>query len=157
MSDSNQVPRAAEISTVKTPREVWEHAVSHQRTRDIDGWVDSFAVDGVIEWPFTPLGFPRRAEGREAIRASVGPIWERAKEMNRKIMGHDRVVVHETSDPEVVVVEFDVVGEIAGKPFRQSLVYVVRARAGRIVLLRDYLDSAALNELLQTRPAAART
>src|SRR4051812_3003626 len=111
----------AEISDRRTPREVWEHAVSHQRTRDIDGWVNSFATDGVMEFPFPPEGVPRRAEGREGIRAALGPVWERAKTTNRKILGHDHIVVHETQDPEVIFVDFDVYGEAAGKPFRQSL------------------------------------
>ena len=143
----------AEISTQKTPREVWEHAVSHQRTRDIDGWVNTFAADGVMEWPFTPEGVPRRAEGREGIRATVGPVWERAKKNSRNIFGHDHIVVHETRDSEVIFVEFDLYGEAAGKPFRQSLLYMLRVRAGHIALLRDYVDTAALNALFRTASA----
>jgi ketosteroid isomerase-like protein len=134
---------------------VWEHAVSHQGTRDIDGWVNSFAPDGVMEWPFTPEGVPRRAEGREAIRGAVGPVWERAKKTGRNILGHDSIVVHETQDAEVIFVEFDVYGEAAGKPFRQSLLYMLRARAGRIVLLRDYVDTARLNALVRATGAGA--
>ena len=154
MSDSAIVSKGTEISAGNTPREIWEHAVSHQCTRDVDGWANSFAVDAVLEWPFRPEGFPARVEGREAIRAMVGPVWERAKKVGRKILGHDRVTVHETTDPEVAVFEFDVYGESAGKPFRQSLLYVLRVRDGQIVLLRDYVDSAGLNGLL--REAAAK-
>jgi hypothetical protein len=145
----------AEISTRKTPREVWEHAVSHQRTRDIDGFVKRFAPDGVMEWPFTPEGLPRRAEGREGIRATVGPVWERAKKSGRNIFGHDNIIVHETRDPEVIFVEFDLYGEVTGKPFRQSLLYLLRVRAGHIALLRDYVDTAGLNALFRTASAGA--
>jgi ketosteroid isomerase-like protein len=98
---------------------------------------------------------PRRAEGREGIRATLGPVWERAKKNGRNILGHDHIVVHETRDPEVIFVEFDVYGEAASTPFRQSLLYLLRVRAGHIALLRDYVDTAALNALFRTASAGA--
>ena len=130
-------------------REIWEHLVSHQVTRDLDGWVDSFAADGVMEFPFRLKGVPPRLEGQHAIRATLGPVWERAKKTNRRITGHERVVFHETTDPEVAIVEFDIVGETARGPFRQAVVYLLRARGGRVLLLREFVDTAALNELFQ--------
>jgi len=130
-------------------REVWEHLVSHQVTRDIDGWVGSFAVDGVMEWPFRLKDVPPRLEGRQAIRAALEPVWERAKKSKRRISGHERVVFHETTDPEVAIVEFDMVGESARGPFRQAMVYLLRARNGRVLLLREFVDTAALSELFQ--------
>ena len=130
-------------------REVWAHLVSHQLTRDLDGWVDSFAVDGVMEWPFRLKGVPPRLVGQQAIRAALGPVWERAKQSNRRITGHERVVFHETTDREVAIVEFDLVGESARGPFRQSMVYLLRARSGRVLLLREFVDTAALSELFQ--------
>ena len=133
----------------ETLREVWEHLVSHQITRDIDGWVDCFAVDGIIEWAFRLKGVPARAEGQQAIRAAIGPVWERAKKSNRRISGHERVVFHQTTDPEVAIVEFDLVGETARGAFRQPMVYLFRARAGRLLLLREFVDTAALAELFQ--------
>jgi ketosteroid isomerase-like protein len=111
--------------------------------------VSCFAADGVVEWPFRLKGVPPRVEGPEAIRAAIAPVWERARTANRRIAGHERVVFHETTDPEVVIVEFDVVGETARGPFRQAMVYVLRIRNGRVVLLRDFVDTAALNELIQ--------
>ncbi len=130
-------------------REVWEHLVSHQVTRDIGGWVDCFAADGVLEWPFRLKGVPQRLEGRAAIRGAVEPVWERAKKANRRITGHERVVFHQTSDPEIAIVEFDIVGETVRGPFRQPVVYLLRVRDGRVVLLREFVDTAALSELFQ--------
>jgi ketosteroid isomerase-like protein len=130
-------------------REVWEHLVSHQVTRDIDGWINCFAVDGVLEWPFRLKGVPERVEGRAAIRGALEPVWERAKKANRRITGHERVVFHPTSDPEIAIVEFDIVGETVRGPFRQAAVYLLRVREGRVVLLREFVDTAALNELFQ--------
>jgi ketosteroid isomerase-like protein len=133
----------------ETLREVWEHLVSHQVTRDIDGWVNCFTVDGILEWPFRLKGVPARVEGRQAIRAALEPVWERAKKSNRRISGHERVAFHQTTDPEVALVEFDIVGETVRGAFRQPMVYLLRARGGRVLLLREFVDSAALNELFQ--------
>lgn len=132
-----------------TLRDVWEHLVSHQIDRDIDGWVSCFAEDGVVEWPFRVQGVPPRVEGRDAIRAALTPVWERARTSSRRISGHDNVVVHETKDPEVVIVEFDIVGETGEGPFRQAMLNVLRIRDGRVVLLRDFIDTAALSGMIQ--------
>lgn len=134
-------------------REVWEHLVDHQLERDIEGWVSCFAPDGVVEWPFRVNGVPARAEGQDAIRAALAPAWERARKTNRRITGHDRVVFHETKDPEVVIVEFEVFGEAANGPFRQAMLNVLRIRDGRVVLLRDFIDTGALSELIRAAPA----
>src|SRR5690349_6264804 len=87
----------------KSLREVWDHLVSHQVTRDIDGWIECFAADGVLEWPFRLKGVPARLEGRDAIRAAVAPVWERATKVNRRISGHENVVFHQTTDPEIAI------------------------------------------------------
>jgi ketosteroid isomerase-like protein len=131
----------------ETLREVWEHLVSYQVTRDIDGWIDRFAVDAVMEWPFRLNGVPARLDGRDAIRAAVEPVWARATRANRRITGHERVVFHQTTDPEVAIVEFDIVGETVRGPFRQAVVYLLRVRDGRVLLLREFVDTAALTEL----------
>jgi len=138
-----------EVVMTESLREVWEHLVSHQVTRDIDGWIDCFAADAVMEWPFRVKGVPPRLEGRDAIRAAVAPVWASAKSGKRQITGHERVVFHQTTDPEVAIVEFDMVGETPRGPFRQTVVYVLRIRDGRVLLLRELVDSAALNELFQ--------
>lgn len=136
-------------------REVWEHLVSHQITRDLDGWVSCFAADGVLEWPFRLKGVPARLAGQDAIRAAIGPVWERARRANRRITGHDQAVFHETTDPEVLIVEFEIVGETAQGPFRQPAVYLLRVREGRVVLLREFMDTAAISELFQAGAPAS--
>ena len=63
------------------------------------------------------------------------------------------------TDPEVIIVEFDMVGESARGPFRQGMVYLLRIRDGRVVLLREFVGTAALRELFHTSgsPGAARS
>jgi ketosteroid isomerase-like protein len=144
-----EVPMQKDNLTTAPLREVWEHLVSRQVTRDLDGWLSCFAPDGVLEWPFRLKGVPPRLEGQAAIRAALAPVWERARTAKRRITGHDRVVFHETTDPEVLIVEFEIVGETARGPFRQAAVYLLRVREGRVVLLREFMDTAAINELFQ--------
>jgi len=47
------------------------------------------------------------------------------------------------------------VGETVRGPFRQAVVYLLRARSGRVLLLRELVDTAALNELLSGRYLSA--
>jgi ketosteroid isomerase-like protein len=138
-----------------TPREIWERALESHRTSDIEGYAGTFAEDAVIEIPFHPPSIPERIEGRAGILQVLGPFWRRARESSRRIGGLDRVVVHETADPEVIVVEFDVIGTDAGIPFRLSYVHVVRAKGGLIVHLRDYVDSAAIADRVRKHAAAS--
>jgi ketosteroid isomerase-like protein len=52
------------------------------------------------------------------------------------------ITVHETTDPEVIVAEFEYQGTIAdtGEPFAQPAIFVLRVRNGEIVESRDYFD-----------------
>jgi uncharacterized protein len=50
------------------------------------------------------------------------------------------VVVHETTDPEVIVAEFRYLGSVAGRAFQVPCVFVMRVRDGEIVESRDYIS-----------------
>jgi ketosteroid isomerase-like protein len=122
-----------------TPREVFE--VQHERVlaRDMEGQAGLFAVDGVWEFPFAAPPMPRRLEGREAIRAwSLAAV--RGIDPGRVLTRYEVHALHETSDPEVLVVEFDLHGEQRGEPYRLPYIQVFRVRDGEIVSLRDYFS-----------------
>ncbi|WP_020577777.1 nuclear transport factor 2 family protein [Actinopolymorpha alba] len=99
---------------------------------------DLFAVDGVMEFPFTALGMPERVEGREAIRAWLRPNLG----VGFRFEEYRNVVIHDTANPEVITVEHDIAGSIlaTGQPHQISYLYVIHVREGEIVLLRDYAD-----------------
>jgi uncharacterized protein len=101
---------------------------------------------------------PRRIEGREEIRAFFRAGTERVQSAARR-WEFRSVVVHETVDPEVIVTEFDVHGEVTetGEPYQFSNLQVLTVREGKIVSLRDYwnpLDRPELAALID-RPAAS--
>lgn len=101
--------------------------------------------DCVIETPFAPHGTPRRVEGRDAFAAWAAPRQEAlAGRINFTAVRN--VVVHETTDPEVIVVEYELeaVRETDGMRAAAPFAVVIRVRDGRIVLWREYQDSAAM-------------
>ncbi|MBE1612993.1 ketosteroid isomerase-like protein [Actinopolymorpha pittospori] len=103
-----------------------------------DQMAEVFAPDGVTEFPFRLPGIPPRVEGREGIRAWLTPAVGTAFRFEE----YRDVVVHDTTDPEVIVVEHSIAGTTAanGQPAQISYVYVLRARDGEIVHLRDYAN-----------------
>ena len=131
------------------PREVWEQAHQHVREYDLGAFADMFAPDGVLELPFAPPGIPRRLEGREAIRGFLAPAGEAARSAGRRINGYSSVVVHETTDPEVIIAEFDLDGEIVttGETYQLSYIQVMMVRNGWIVWMRDYMDPRVFSRI----------
>ena len=105
-----------------------------------------YAESAVHEIPFTVPGFPPRFEGRDAIRAAYGAMWNASPVVVERM---DEVVVHRGADPEVVIVEQTAVGHIGpdGPPFRLPSLLVLRIEDGAIVHCRDYMDGLAITGL----------
>jgi uncharacterized protein len=96
---------------------------------------DLYAEDVVVEMPMDPQR--TRIEGRAAVRRHFAA----AADGSFELRAHD-VMVHVTSDPEVVIAEFEYDGlnRTTGKKFTVANVQVLRVRGGRIVASRDYHD-----------------
>jgi ketosteroid isomerase-like protein len=115
---------------------------------DIDGFVNLFAPDGVIEGPFTgPSAAPLHLAGREAIR-----------EYSRLIMASplrledfEVTELYQTQDPEVVIVEMRTKGTLTstGRSFAATSIQILRIRDGQIVLFRDYADPRVLDDVIK--------
>jgi uncharacterized protein len=137
------------MSDPTSPRSVLEsllQGISDGKWNDL---ADLYAQHAVVEMPFTPSP-PTRLEGREAIRAHFataagGPLRVQAS----------NVVVHDTGDPEVVIIEFDYDGQVSttGRSFRVSNIQVLRVRNGQIVSSRDYHNHLAIAAALGQLPA----
>jgi ketosteroid isomerase-like protein len=110
-------------------------------TRDADAQAALFTADGVLEWPLQPEGaaFPKRVEGREAIRTALAAYHERTSGDDREVdVARSRYTLHITADPDVFIAEIDTALVVAGTLTTVSLVQIYRVRDGRIALLRDY-------------------
>lgn len=128
------------------PREAFERFRQRLLTGSSAGLDTSLlADDAVVEMPFAPPGVPRRVEGREAFAAWAAP---RRKALAGRLhfTAVRDVVVHETADPELAVVEYTVeaVREPDGLRAAAPFAVVVRVRDGRVALWREYQDPAAM-------------
>lgn len=110
---------------------------------DADALAGLYAVDGVHEFPFAVPGLPGRFTGREEIRAGHRALWDGGGARVTEIRD---VVVHRSTDPEVLTAEHTVAGtlEPGSRPFRLAGLLVLRVRDGRLVHVRDYLDGLGL-------------
>jgi ketosteroid isomerase-like protein len=129
-----------------TAREIVERLLRAGREVDINTFVGLMAPEGYLEWPYRPPGVPARVEGRTAIRRHL----TEAAEAFITIDDHRNVVIHESLDPEVVIVEYDAHGRVVrtGAPFEQTVIAVFRVRDGQVLSCRDYLNPLPLLEAL---------
>lgn len=102
-------------------------------------FADLFAVDGVLEYPFTGPGMPSRIEGRDAIAEFHGSLAQLRDRLHREGVSW---TMHETTDPEVVIVEIEHHGTIVpdDKPYQSIAVGIMRVRGGEIVSYRDFMN-----------------
>jgi ketosteroid isomerase-like protein len=129
----------------KQPREVFDH-MRREWLGEAEPAGDLLAEDVVIEIPFAAPGRPRRIEGRTAfleLAARERPALPGRLEEVRN------VVVHDTADPEVIVVEYEIAGTLAsGRRAAAGFIGVLRVRDGRVVLWREYQDTLAMAQAL---------
>ena len=132
--------------TMPTPAQVLEQRRELLLKHDMDGFVDLFAPDGVIELPFAGPGMPARLAGQQAIR----DYSHRMAASPLRIDDLEATAVYHTDDPEVVVIELVTHGTVTGtgRTFAGTSIQVFRIRDGKIVLFRDYFNVAGLQDLL---------
>jgi ketosteroid isomerase-like protein len=138
----------------RSPREVAEDVRRMVAGKGVV-FADLFAPHGVLRYPFAPPGMPRELTGRDTIRE-----YHRAASAGRSLLEIDGVdmIVRDTDDPEVVVVEIEHHGHShgSGGPYRFRALGVVRVRDGEIVEYDDYMDPIAMAALLgRTRDLVA--
>jgi uncharacterized protein len=145
---TTQESHMSESTATATPREVFERLLRGITERTPDTLGDLYAEDAVVELPFARPA-PQRIEGRDQLMARFQGVREVPLELEAR-----NVVVHETTDPEVIVTEFDYVGRATttGRPLHVSNVQVLRVRDGKIVASRDFHDHLAIAEALGASP-----
>lgn len=126
-------------------RAVVEEALRLLVAKDMTGFAKLWAEDGIIEWPFAGPGFPQRVEGRSAVHEYMAHYPELVDV--REILAQ---TIHETLDPAVAIVEFEVGGVVVrtDKPYRMRYVAVVTTRDGEITCYRDYWSPLAAAEAM---------
>ncbi|MEQ0561850.1 nuclear transport factor 2 family protein [Amycolatopsis sp. NEAU-NG30] len=122
-----------------------ERALDLLLKHDMAGFAGLWAEDGVLEFPFAGPGYPRRVEGRDAIREYLRgyPDLLDVREVTAK-------TVHRTVDPAVVVAEFTLAGVAVAtqRPYELAYIAVITVENGEIRHYRDYWSPAAAAEIL---------
>lgn len=125
-----------------TAAEAFELVRRTSERRDVEGFVALLSEDVVLEWPFARPGWPARVQGRERVR-------ELLTGMAAAVKGRDSafrdVVVHQSTDPDVAIVEcvHDVTVVATGETTSSPVVAVIRVRDDKIVHYRDYIQATA--------------
>jgi len=115
---------------------------------DGDHYFDTIADNAVFEFRYIFPGWPRKLVGREALMALYAGYGN-----NILLQGADTLVVHQSQDARVVILEYDVHGKIirTGASYDNRFISVVTIGNRKIVQWRDYMDSlAAMTALSQT-------
>jgi ketosteroid isomerase-like protein len=107
---------------------------------------DLLADDVVIETPFAPGG-PKRWDGREEWLAFAR---SGRNDLPVTLDSFTKLAVHETVDPEVAVVEYELGGVITttGQRAAARFIGVLRVRKGKIAGWREYQDTFAIRQAL---------
>lgn len=107
-----------------------------------------YAQDALVEYPFA-LALPTHLDGREAIRRYFAAVARMPLELKAR-----NITMHQTSDPEVIVAEWDYDGLVTttGRSFQVSNIQVSTVRNGQIVASRDYHNHLVLAKALGQLP-----
>jgi ketosteroid isomerase-like protein len=135
--------------TSVSPREVAERFLRASATNQWDELADLYSDDAVIEFGFAPPGMPKSTQGREVHRARFKTLTGRLR-----FAKVDSVVIHQTSDPELIIIEYDLHGQTVAtaRPFVFSYIMVMRIRDGLIVSSKDYGNPLASAQALGRLP-----
>ncbi|MEW2051441.1 nuclear transport factor 2 family protein [Streptomyces sp. NPDC005476] len=131
------------MSAPTSPADLYRHSLRLLLDKDIPAWVALWAEDGLLEFPFAPDGWPRRLEGKENIAAYM-------RQYPDHIDLHDfpDLRIHQTTDPQTIVVEMRGVGRLveSDAPFDMTYIAVVTVQEGHITSYRDYWNPLAVQE-----------
>lgn len=135
-----------------SPSDVYQRMKQRWLENATDFPEELLAQDVVIEMPFSPQGTRRRIEGRaewlafvKASRAALPVRFEECRD----------IAVHQTTDPEVLIVEYELAGTVTTTNRRASAAFigVLKVRDGQLVHWREYQNVLAMAEALGRSPA----
>ena len=105
-----------------------------------------YAADAVHEFPFTRPGMPSRLEGRDEIVNWIAAGW---KTYPLRYERYRTLAIHDTSDPETIIVEQEALGTSSSTGgFALPNIVVLTVRNGQIARLRDYVNIPAAADAL---------
>lgn len=115
--------------------EMLKSALGPRVNQEATSFIGLMAVDSVMEFPYAPDSTLKKIMGRNEL--------EKHMTMLSKIVEFEAMTlhqIHETKNPEVVILEFSCRGTALknGGPYNQDYISVITTRDGNIVHYRDY-------------------
>jgi uncharacterized protein len=141
-----------EKKDTNNPRKIFELVQSMFVTKDFSSFSDLIAMDAVLELPFSPQKSNRLIQGRENILAYLAGVAK--KQTPLRPTGYKSMTIYDTNDPEVIIAEFDMCGEViaTGLPYQLSYIDIFKVHNGQIINLRDYWNPLGTPEILGSLP-----
>ncbi len=125
------------------PIDVFHRVMWHLFAGDAGAYADMFAKDAVVEWPFAPAGWPKRLDGRDAVRTHLGAMLSRFQGSGRQFVAVRDPVMHPIGTHELAV-EFSFEIATPEGAARRPYVHFLRVTEdGKIASLRDYFVPAS--------------
>jgi uncharacterized protein len=128
------------MRTTATPEQVFRALVDGVAAERWDELSLLYAERTNVVHPFDPLRSPPLRSRRD-----LAAHFDQSRAAGSLARVPANITVHETTDPEVVVAEFEYRGATAdtGRGFAIPCIFVIRVRAGKIIESRDYIDHLA--------------
>lgn len=100
-----------------------------------DEWIDLWADDGVLEFPFAPPGRRGRYTGKADILAYMKPLGGRMK-----VSALDYYDIYPMRDPSMVCIEmgFQATNAETGAPYNQKYISIIKMKDGKVALFKEY-------------------
>jgi ketosteroid isomerase-like protein len=116
----------------------------------VDGehFFDIVSDDIVYEVRYEVPGWPRIIQGRGELMAQFRGYCD-----NIELQSADKLIIHETDDGRVVVIEYEVDGTIlaTGVKYNNRFCSIIKIESRKIAHWRDYMDSLAAWNALTAR------
>ncbi|RFU77878.1 hypothetical protein TARUN_4346 [Trichoderma arundinaceum] len=109
---------------------------------DPKAWFNLYSHDAILEMPYAPHPFPTTINGIDAIVAAVA---EHISSLGDDFYAEVKKV-YPVKDEDAAFVEFTMGGtvKLTGKKYEQDYISYFRAEDSKIVLYREYFDSARI-------------
>ncbi|GAA2903193.1 hypothetical protein GCM10010517_69210 [Streptosporangium fragile] len=129
------------------PHEIFERMRQQWLGLIPDSWED-LADDVIVEVPFAPPGRRRRFEGREDFLSFAVPGRAAFPVRFDEVRN---IVIHDTGNPEVIVVEYELSGTVTttGRQASAPFIAILGVRNGKTILWREYQNPMAIAEALE--------
>ncbi|KIF00780.1 hypothetical protein PL81_39320 [Streptomyces sp. RSD-27] len=122
------------MSATQELKALFKHGLDLLEEGKIEEWIDGFAEDGALEFPYPAWGLPTRMQGREALLTQMRMFRDQLK------VTFSEPEFYAATEDGLVVAAFtaDCTLLATGGRYHQTYLSVVHYEQGKIVLFRDF-------------------